>query len=244
MKDEQTENGRLKLICIPYSGSSAKLFDGWDQRLGPNVEVVRYDYPGWGSRLKDNVCQSLDEIVAEVLQLAGSVTPPYAFFGHSMGAVVSYLAAKKINTLRRQRPNHVFLSGFKPPHLYFSTISQSHKLDDSSFIKILLELESVPAGLAKNSRILRLYLPAIRHHFYLLESYDFACEELCLDCKVSVFTGNHDILTKDVDPAEWRKYSAIESRTYSFNGNHFFVESEKGAVINTISSILEANQLL
>jgi medium-chain acyl-[acyl-carrier-protein] hydrolase len=243
MNDNETGSSKLKLICIPYSGGSSTLFDGWDRILGAGVEVIRFEYPGWGNRLNDAASRDLDELIADVWELTKAIDPPYALFGHSMGAVISYLTAKKIKSLGGKDPDHVFLSGFEPPHIYFGKANLTHKLDNKSFVEILKGLESIPQALLQNPRALQLYLPAIRHDFYLLESHSFSSDSLSLDCEVSVFLGRNDPLTKNAGRKEWEKYSSVGCNIYDFDGNHFFIDSNRTEVVNTIRTILRVNDL-
>lgn len=238
------QSKKLKLICVPYAGSSASAFDAWSKLLDTSVEVVKFEYPGRGIRSNDKLSLELDDLVSEVMDMISNCEIPYALFGHSMGAVITYLAAEKARYHGLKKATHLFFSGFQPPHIYFGKTNHTHKLHDAKFIEALREIESLPQALLENPRILKLYLPTIKHDFYLLESYDFQNHDVSLDCKVSVFLGERDPITAGINKEEWKKCSLVECKIYDFEGNHFFIDTCRDDVVNTINIILKMNDLI
>ena len=242
--EEDSEDNLFKLICIPYSGGSSEVFARWDDVLGGSFKVLKFDYPKLEFGCFDGSNQKLDDLVYDVLNIIKGVNGPYAIFGHSMGAVITYLAASKTKAMGFPDPTHVILSGFEPPHIYFARHNEAHKLSDDSFIEVLKKMESIPKALLENPRALKLYLPAIRHDFYLLESYNFRPDRLSLGSKVAVFIGKDDPITQNVQRSEWLKYSTDACEIYDFEGNHFFIESYATQVASTVREILDTRKVV
>src|SRR5213592_2035686 len=86
---------RLRLFCVPYAGGSSRVFQSWAAGLPPAVELCAVELPGRGTRLHE---PPLTEFAALINALAEAVRPyldkPYALFGHSFGALLSFELAR------------------------------------------------------------------------------------------------------------------------------------------------------
>ena len=72
--------------------------------------------PGRGARLNEPAFTRMgplvDAIVAEV-----TFDGPFAFFGHSLGALVAYEVARVLHATGRRQPDRLFASACPAPHL-------------------------------------------------------------------------------------------------------------------------------
>src|ERR1041385_8512102 len=103
---------RLRLFCFPYAGAGAHAFRTWKGALPPDVAVLPLHVPGRGSRLAEPAFTRNEDLAAALLDgLAGELTPPFAFFGHSMGALVAYEAARQLRDAGRPGPLRLFVAG-------------------------------------------------------------------------------------------------------------------------------------
>ncbi len=82
---------KLRLFCFHYAGGGASVFRGWRDSLPQSVEVCAIELPGRGMRLRESPFTQLEPLVQH---LASTLLPyldkPFAFFGHSMGGLVSF----------------------------------------------------------------------------------------------------------------------------------------------------------
>jgi medium-chain acyl-[acyl-carrier-protein] hydrolase len=85
----------LRLFCFPYAGGSASIFRGWAQHLPPTVEVCAIQLPGRGGRLLEPAITRMPRLIQAI---APAFVPyldiPFAFFGHSMGTLISLELAR------------------------------------------------------------------------------------------------------------------------------------------------------
>src|SRR5262245_26039610 len=82
---------RVRLFCFPYAGGGASIFRAWPELTPPEIEVCPVQLPGREGRLLEppfSSIQPLIEVLSEVLQ--PYLDMPYAFFGHSMGSLISF----------------------------------------------------------------------------------------------------------------------------------------------------------
>src|SRR5215207_163972 len=85
----------VRLFCFPYAGGDAQVYRAWSRHLPPSVEVLAARLPGRGPRIKEAPFRDLAPLIVAV---ASAVAPyldrPFAFFGHSMGALISFELAR------------------------------------------------------------------------------------------------------------------------------------------------------
>ena len=80
----------VELICFPYAGGSASYFYPFATALAPRAEVRAVQYPGRQDRIMEPCVPSIPELVeCIVAALADTTVRPFAFFGHSMGALAT-----------------------------------------------------------------------------------------------------------------------------------------------------------
>ena len=87
---------RLRLFCFPYAGAGASIFRTWPDGLPADVEVCPVQFPGRGTRLMERPFTQLSPLVQALAQaLAPLLDKPFAFFGHSLGALVGFELARR-----------------------------------------------------------------------------------------------------------------------------------------------------
>ena len=161
---------------------------------------------------------------------------PFAFFGHSMGAIVSFELTHTILSMRRVRPAHLFFSGHTAPHIVHPAVPSS-SLPDNEFAEKLRRLEGTPVEVLENPELFELISPILRADFELMETYTYAPRPR-LQCPITVLGGitDKDIISRDLEA--WRKHAAGSFSMHMFPGNHFFLHSHETLVLQTIASTL------
>ncbi len=108
----------LRLFCLPYAGAGAAAFRNWHEGLPSSVELCSVELPGRGARLREAPYDRLSPLIEN---LAGAIVPlidkPFAFFGHSLGALAAFDLTRQIRKSCAKRPAYLFVSGRPGPHL-------------------------------------------------------------------------------------------------------------------------------
>jgi medium-chain acyl-[acyl-carrier-protein] hydrolase len=87
---------RLRLFCLPYAGGGAILYHAWAAAL-PNVEVCPIQLPGRESRIREPALTRMSLLTdALTVAMRPYLSRPFAFFGHSMGALISFELARRL----------------------------------------------------------------------------------------------------------------------------------------------------
>src|SRR5450759_4546174 len=90
---------RLRLFCFPYAGTGASIFRTWSDGLPAEVEVCPVEFPGRGTRLMETPFTQLSPLVQALAQaLVPLMDKPFAFFGHSLGALVGFELARQLRS--------------------------------------------------------------------------------------------------------------------------------------------------
>ena len=109
---------RLRLFCFPYGGGSASIFRAWPQHLPQEVEVCAIQFPGRGARLEEPPFTRLSPLVQTLSRVLRSyLNVPFAFFGHSLGAFISFELGRQLRKENDRSPLHLFVSGQRAPQL-------------------------------------------------------------------------------------------------------------------------------
>ncbi|RKH39255.1 thioesterase, partial [Corallococcus sp. AB050B] len=98
----------MRLFCFPHSGGSVGEYVRWADLL-PDLEVWGVQFPGRGARAEEAPFTRLNELV-DALVRAVDFGASFAFFGHSLGALVAFETARRLRDLGRTPPDALFLS--------------------------------------------------------------------------------------------------------------------------------------
>ncbi|BAZ11497.1 putative thioesterase [Calothrix sp. NIES-4071] len=115
---------------------------------------------------------------------------PFAFFGHSMGGLVSFELARLLRNEYRIHPAHLFISGRRAPQIP-DTKPPIHDLPELAFKEELRHLGGTPSSVLDNPELMQLLIPMLRADFAVLETYVYKHEQP-LDCLITVFGGLQD----------------------------------------------------
>ena len=81
---------KLQLFCFPYAGGGASAFNAWGKAFADQVEICLIQMPGREERLNEKLVKDMPHLVDALAQeISVFSKKPYAFFGHSMGAIVA-----------------------------------------------------------------------------------------------------------------------------------------------------------
>src|SRR6185369_11032476 len=125
------------LFCFPYAGAAASVYRDWGNKLPSNIEVHPVQFPGHGNRLSEPLFKKVEPLVESMAQeLMPYLEGSFAFFGHSMGAIISFELAQRLRRENKPGPSHLFLSGRPCPH---RTVKEAptYGLPEAEFIEEL-----------------------------------------------------------------------------------------------------------
>ncbi len=227
----------LRLFCFPYAGAGASIFRPWINKinqLSPDIEVCAIQLPGREGRIRETPFTKLTPLIEN---LATTLLPyldlPFAFFGHSMGALICFELARFIRRNYHQIPQHLFISGCRAPHIP-NKKTPIHQLPDPLFIEELSLYNGTPEILLQNPELLALFIPILRADFAIYDTYTYT-DDIPFNCPISAFGGLQDREVSHPDIAAWHKHTNSKFSIHMFYGNHFFLKNECDALIAIMS---------
>jgi len=228
---------RVRLFCFPYAGGTAWLFHRWPAALFSAIEVCSIQLPGHGDRLGEPPFEELNDLVhAAADALLPYLDMPFAFFGHSMGALISFELARYLQP-RDLCPVHLFVSGRRAPQV-LDTDPPTYNLPEPEFLKGLGRLNGTPNEVLTNHDLICLMLPTLRADFSVCETYRYGpgCR---LACPITAFGGLQDVEASDGFLEGWREQTLADCTIERFPGDHFYLHTAESVLLRAISCALE-----
>lgn len=228
---------RLRLFCFPYAGGAASVFRSWSEGLPADIEVCPIQLPGRGTRLMEPPFSRLPLLVESLtVALIPLLDRPFVFFGHSLGALVSFELARRLRANHRIGPVRLIASAGPAPQLPHRE-PPIHHLPENAFAAELRRLNGTPDELLNNSELMNIVMPSLRADFALYENYQYLSEPP-LDCPISTFGGLGDEKVNHRDLEAWRDQTNGSFSIRMFQGDHFFLKTTQPLVLQALSQEL------
>jgi medium-chain acyl-[acyl-carrier-protein] hydrolase len=231
-------NSSLRLFCLPYAGGDTTLYRGWGQEMPGGVEVCPIQLAGRGPRLREPLMTSAEAIVASIApELLPHLDRPFAFFGHSMGALLSFELVRVLRRKYNLEPVHLYISAWRSPEVI--DLKREYDLPHEEFVAMLRRLNGTPAEILDNPEALSFLLPIVRADFQVCQTYVYRNEPR-LSCSITAFGGMDDPGT---DLSAIRLWQHQTSGAFSLNvlpGDHFFIVQRRKQLISLVAKSISA----
>lgn len=235
-------SARLRLYCFPYAGAGHTVYQHWCDRLGDGVELALVKLPGRGARFNEPHAQSLAELadaLAQAIAAAQPISLPFAFFGHSMGALLAFETARKLRQ-RGLEPGALLASARTAPaaHGWRERVSD---LPPAQFLEVIRGMNGLPQEVLDNAEWLDLFLPIIRDDFALCENYRYRAAPP-LSCPIHVLAGQSDASVPLPLLAGWAEETMGVCQTRLFPGGHFYLFEQQDELLGLLPRLLGVNE--
>ncbi len=231
----------LRLFCFPYAGSSAVVYRSWTEGLPAGVDVCPVQYPGRGTRLMEPSFTRLEPLVEALARaLEPLLDRPFAFFGHSLGALVSFELARQIRRQSGILPVCLLVSAGRAPQVPPRHRS-IHALPEGEFLEEMRRLNGTPVEVLQNIEIMRILLPVLRADFAIGETYAYSPEPP-LACRIISIGGEQDHRVSRDDLDGWREQTNAGFSLRMFPGDHFFLNTDRELLLRFVSEELHGGR--
>jgi medium-chain acyl-[acyl-carrier-protein] hydrolase len=212
----------LRLFCFPYAGGNTSGFRSWQRNFPPEIDLCLVHLPGRGKRIGERMFTRLNLLVQTVADLImREPQPPYALFGHSMGALISFELARELRRRRFPAPRRLFLSGRSAPDVP-GRAALIFNLPEEAFIAEVKKFNGTPTELLDNPEAMKLFLPALRADLEMLDTYEY-CPEDRLSCPITVYGGLQDTDAPVEGLRAWEEHTSASCSLRLLAGDHFFI---------------------
>ncbi|MFY1627542.1 thioesterase II family protein [Micromonospora sp. WMMD723] len=214
-------SGGPTLICLPHAGGAATFFRPLVGLLAAEVDVTCVQYPGRQDRRGEPPVDTIDalaDLLTEVIR--PTVRGPVALFGHSMGAILGFEVALRLEQLG-VAPLRLFASGRRAPGV--SRHETVHLRDDRGLLADVAELSGTEDDVFADEELTAMVLPAIRADYRAIETYAPRPGVPRLRCPVTALHGTSDPRVDLADAHAWAGHTDGGFRLQPFPGDHFFL---------------------
>ncbi|MGB6484765.1 MAG: alpha/beta fold hydrolase [Candidatus Acidiferrales bacterium] len=228
---------RLRLFCFPYAGTGASIFRTWSDGLPADFEVCPVEFLGRGTRLMETPFTQLAPLVQVLAQdLVPLLDKPFAFFGHSLGALIGFELARQLRRQSGVQPVRLFVSADRAPQIPRRD-RPLHALPDGEFLVELRRLNGIPRKVLEEVELMQIMLPVLRADFAVYETYVYSTEPP-LNCPISAFGGLQDYRVNRSDLEAWRDQTSVSFSLRMFPGDHFFWHTAQPLLLQVLSQEL------
>ncbi|XP_059899542.1 S-acyl fatty acid synthase thioesterase, medium chain [Gadus macrocephalus] len=235
-----------RLVCFPWAGGGSIHYARWGRVFNDSIEVYSVRLPGRETRAKEKFFQNMHQIVDEIVEalLPALKEKPFAFFGHSFGAMTSFAVADSLKRLHGLEPVHLFLSGASAPYSEMRIgAPKRSELTGEEFLQWLSSIGGTPPELLANPEVLELFLPALKADLHVVENYrcDRPTRPL-LSCAVTCFDGKQDV---PHDLQAWKEMCSGDFTVRMLDGDHFYLKdsANEEVLIDFITKHLETSEM-
>lgn len=230
---------KLRLFCFPYAGGAAHIYRTWSRYFPPEIEVCPLQLPGRSSRLQEMPFTSMELLVkACVRELRSYLDKPFAFFGHSMGAIIGFEIARLLRRLDGRLPVHLFVSGHGAPQLARAK-TPTYSLPEPEFINEVSRLNGTPREVLEQPELMQVVLPLLRGDFELIETYVYH-DEPPLPVGLTALGGLEDEEISRADLEGWLAQTTGRFSLRMLPGDHFYLNSSPQLLLPLLAQELRS----
>jgi medium-chain acyl-[acyl-carrier-protein] hydrolase len=164
---------------------------------------------------------------------------PFAFFGHSLGALVSFELARQLRRQYAVQPVRLFISADRAPQIP-NRDPPIHSLPEGEFLVELRRLNGTPREVLEDEELRQIMLALLRADFAIYETYRYSTEPP-LNCPISAFGGWQDHRVNRGDLEAWREQTSVSFSLRMFPGDHFFLNTTQRPLLGALSQELRGD---
>jgi medium-chain acyl-[acyl-carrier-protein] hydrolase len=231
-----THTPRVRLFCFPSAGKGAAGYAAWRSLFPQSIEVLPARLPGRESRFREEAVTRFPELVE---QLAAHVEPlldvPFAFFGHSLGALVAFELARSLRARGKPLPKLLMVASRSAPQLR-TTTPICHLPRDQFLQAIQDRYGSFDQEIKNDQEIMDRFIPILRADFTLFDNYLYS-EQRPLECPIRAYGGSQDAMILETHLNAWELHTLAGFTSRLFEGQHFFFERDRTILAQLVADI-------
>ena len=214
----QTTASDETLVCFPHAGGNASFYKGLATHLSSRLQVLAIQYPGHETRLNEPFITNLELLIEQITDVLAQLDQQhFMLFGHSMGAIVAYEVAIRLD--KTKKINQLFLSAQPAPHKQRKTrLLQT----EEELWQELIRLSSNTSSLLDRSVFKDIFFPALQNDYRLIYEYKNYCP-MITSIPITALIAEDDPETTLEEVIAWQELTSGSFSIHSFKGNHFYL---------------------
>lgn len=211
---------RPQLFLFHFAGGNKYSYTFLTPFLKNKFECIRLELPGRGNRFGQPLLNSKKAAIEDYYnQILSHLTgAPFVLFGHSMGAVLTFEIASRLEK-ENKAPKAIIVTGNAGPNIERKEIR--YNLSDEDFINALAKLGGTPSEVIDNKELFQLFNPILCADFEVVENPDIPVANKLEVTPIYAMMGKDEENADSID--NWMFYSEKEVSTQVLDGGHFFI---------------------
>ncbi|TWH46112.1 thioesterase II family protein [Sporomusa sp. KB1] len=227
---------KIRIFCLPYAGGGASVYRGWAKALPAAAGIYPIQLPGRENRIAELPLCDMSRLVGAISEaIVPYLQCPFILFGHSLGARIAFEIARHLRKKWKIQPSRLIVSGSRAPDI--PEPKPLHHLPDEAFVEELRRFSGTPESVLRSQELMELFIPILRADFTVDETYVYSVDAP-LSCPISGFGGIEDTEANQEELRAWSRHTCNEFTLEMLNGNHFFLQTQKKALLQSVRKIL------
>jgi pyochelin biosynthesis protein PchC len=231
----------IQLWCIPAAGATAAAYRPWQRWSSPTLTVVPVELPGRGALAAEPAVPDLERLADRLVESAHADFQPSAFalLGHSMGALVAFEMAHRLEQ-RGTGARHLIVLASEAPDAAARPAARalSDLATDDQLLDALASHPALPDAVRGDREVLAMTLPWLREDLRACDTYRLPVDRPPLSCPITVITGRYDRTVRQEDAAAWRGHTLGPFRAVSVPAGHNLVAEAETFVRRCVEQAL------
>jgi surfactin synthase thioesterase subunit len=227
---------KLTLVCFPHAGGAASYYFRVSKALAPAIGTLAVQYPGRQDRRRE---PPVDDVRVLATSVARVLTPwldgNLAFFGHSMGAIVAFEVALRLEREHGKTLEALFVSGRRAPFRHRD--EYVHRKDDAGIIAEVRKLSGTNEEFLLDEELQAMILPALRADYRAIETYRYQPGPR-LATPILALIGDQDPRASLDEADGWREHTSGPFDLRIFPGGHFYLNDQAAEVLSVVAGFL------
>lgn len=226
------------LVFLHHAGGSAAAFAPFVRCFPDEWNLLSVDLPGRMMTRGQRACRTSGQALGFLLpRLRPLLNGPFAVFGHSMGALIAFEAARELSR-EGMPPIWVGLSGAAAPESRPDR-AQRYVWPQERLTAFMRKLGGTPESVFERPEVLDVMMRVLRDDLAIVDTYR-RHPGPPLHVPVSVFTGQNDPVAPPEAAAAWSEQTTAQTTTRSWPGGHFYLFDHVEAVGSAVRRDIDA----
>ncbi|SEM10535.1 thioesterase II family protein [Streptacidiphilus jiangxiensis] len=227
----------VRLFLFHHAGGSHLLYRGWAAAFPPDWELCLLAAPG---RAESAAKPPVSDCAELVELFRGAVAPlsdrPFAFYGHSMGALLAYELTRVLLDRGEALPCWLGVSAFGAPRAPQGPAVRRDLLPDPELKELLRRIGGNAERLLEDEGLWRFFGPLFRNDFRLVDSWRPREPFVRLPVPLTAFGGVDDVVVDAAGLAEWAEHTEEFLGVHRYQGDHFYLRSHRDDLARYITA--------
>lgn len=247
-----------RIYCFPHAGGNPRTFADWQRtdRAGDadtengsattpdaEVEFLAVCRPGRDHRAQEpapTIAQFIEGAADAIRAAAAADGRPVYLFGHSLGALIAFEVARRLDGLPQLR--HLIASGCAAPSLLPSKrVLETARLEGRAFAEAVGFFGGLPPEVVADDALLDLLLPNVLADFRMAVGYEYRPGPP-LTVPTTLIVGSDDPHVNAANIEPWQQELRDPAPCRQVPGGHFYFERQPTVATDILRAIVQDDQ--